>query len=175
LLCLGEALPEEFHELVFRKKFGLLASIYFLHDTFQPAVVRGPPQLDYKCSSHDEFRIRPLALIRVEIPWNYCPDRIGMNVIPASYISASRAKRFFVRCVFRVQGRRMSSPGSWSMADQLFEHAAERGFRLITNARGGGRHRSPIHHQAGSKLHPPECEVVHWWVTHHRRESLRKH
>ena len=84
MLCLGEALPEEFDQFVFRKEFGLLASIYFLHDTFQPGVVRGLSQLDYKCSSHDEFRIRLLVLIRVEIPWNYRPDRIGMNVILAS-------------------------------------------------------------------------------------------
>lgn len=58
LLHLGEAFAEEFNQLVFRKEFRLLPGIYFLHQALQLPVLSDLPNLNYKCSSHDEFRIR---------------------------------------------------------------------------------------------------------------------
>lgn len=55
--CRGDAIPQESDQFVFGKEFGLLPGIYFLHQAFQLAAGRGLPKLDYKCSSHDEFRI----------------------------------------------------------------------------------------------------------------------
>jgi hypothetical protein len=57
-LCIGEALPEEFDQFVFRKEFCLLPSVYFLHNALQVVVLRELSKLNYKRSSHDEFRIR---------------------------------------------------------------------------------------------------------------------
>ena len=57
-VSVGEAFPEEFNQFVFRKKFGLLPSIHFFRHAFQLAALVDLPKLNYKCSSHDEFRLR---------------------------------------------------------------------------------------------------------------------
>lgn len=57
-LCLGEAFPQEFNQIVFGNEFGLPARIYFLDHAFQLTTLCDLTKLDYKCSSHDEFRIR---------------------------------------------------------------------------------------------------------------------
>ena len=67
LLCVVEAISEEFNQFVFRKEFGLYPGIYFFHYAFELAAFRDLPKLNYKCSSHDESRIRLLALAHVKI------------------------------------------------------------------------------------------------------------
>jgi hypothetical protein len=60
-VSVGEAFPQEFKQFVFRNEFCLLSSIHFFHHAFQLAPLGDIPKLNYKCSSHDEFRLKLLA------------------------------------------------------------------------------------------------------------------
>jgi hypothetical protein len=59
LLRLSEALPKESNQFVVGKEFGLLPGIYFLNNALQLTGLGEFPKLNYECSSHSEFRIRP--------------------------------------------------------------------------------------------------------------------
>jgi hypothetical protein len=58
----GAAFPEEFNQFVFANEFSLLPRIYFFHHAFQFATSCDLPKLNYKSSSHAEFRIQSLAI-----------------------------------------------------------------------------------------------------------------
>ena len=58
-LWLAQAFSEELNQSAFGKKFGLRPCIYFFHYAFErAAAVPDLLKLNYKCSSHEDFRIR---------------------------------------------------------------------------------------------------------------------
>jgi hypothetical protein len=61
-----EACPEKFDQFVFGEEFGLLPGVYLFHDAFQLVAACDLPKLNYKGSSHDQFRIS-----------GSCPDKRG--------------------------------------------------------------------------------------------------